>query len=373
MTDVAKSQLPHESAKPRPRQPRWKPVLLTIAGVAVLAWIIHFSVHAYYYEETDDAYVTGHLYQISPQIAGQVLSVAVNDNQTVKAGDVLVRLDPLQFTLAVQKARDQLAQAQAQETESRASLTFAASMINQSEAKAKQAEAQVGQTEAELALAKLTLKRSEQLFAAGGVIAASDLDNARSAFRTAEASHAANQAGLAAAQATVASSKAGLDSLNARVAAAVANVAVSRSALADAKRVLTYATLTAPADGRVGNKYVEAGNHVAAGQTLMSLASLDAWIMANFKETQLTRMHPGQAVNITLDTLPGLKLHGTVDSLSPASGSQFALLPPDNATGNFNKVVQRVPVKIILDADSLKAVGPRLRLGLSVVVDVRVR
>ena len=356
-----------------PRKSPWKPVLLIITGLALLAWVVHFAVHAYHYEETDDAYVTGHLYQVSPQIAGQVQAVLVDDNQTVKAGDVLVRLDPLQFTLAVQKARDQLAQARAQETEARASITLAATLITQSEAKASQAEAQVRQTEAELALAKLTLARDEQLFAAGGVIAASDLDTARSSFRTAEASQAANVAALAAAQATVASSKAGLDSLNARVDAAVANVSVSRSTLADAERMLVYTTLTAPADGRVGNKSVEAGNQVAAGQTLLSLASPEAWIIANFKETQLTRMRPGQAVDVTLDTLPDLNLHGTVDSVSPASGSQFALLPADNATGNFNKVVQRVPVKITLDADSLKAVGDRLRLGLSVVVDVRVR
>ncbi len=356
-----------------PRKPLWKPVTLAVTGVALLAWLIHFGVHAYHYEETDDAYVTGHLYQVSPQISGQVQAVLVNDNQTVKAGDVLVRLDPLQFTLAVQKARDQLVQVQAQETEARAAISLSTTMIAQTEAKATQAEAQVHQTEAELALAKLTLTRNEQLYAAGGVIAASDLDNARSSFSTAEASQAANQASLAAAQATVSSAKAGIDSLRARIDASVANVAISRSVLAEAERMLTYTSLTAPADGRVGNKAVEAGNHVAAGQTLLSLASLDAWIMANFKETQLTHMHPGQAVEVTLDTLPGLKLHGTVDSLSPASGSQFALLPPDNATGNFNKVVQRVPVKITLDADSLKAVGSGLRLGLSVVVDVRVR
>jgi len=373
MTDVSKPLLPHEASPRPPRQTPWKPVLLTVAGLAVLAWIIHFGVHAYHYEETDDAYVTGHLYQVSPQITGQVQAVLVNDNQTVKAGDVLVRLDPLQFTLAVQKARDQLVQAQAQEAEARASITLATTMITQSEAKAKQAEAEVGQTEAELALSKLTLARNEQLYAAGGVIAASDLDNARSAFRTAEASQAANQASLAAAQATVSSTKAGIEALRARIDAAVANVAVSRSILAEAERMLAYTTLTSPADGRVGNKSVEEGNHVAAGQTLMSLASLDAWIMANFKETQLTHMHPGQAVEVTMDTLPSLKLHGTVDSLSPASGSQFALLPPDNATGNFNKVVQRVPVKIVLDAASLKAVGTGLRLGLSVVVNVRVR
>ncbi len=356
-----------------PRTPLWKPVLLTVLGLAVLAWGIHFGLHAYRHETTDDAYVTGHLYQISPQISGQVKAVLVNDNQTVKAGDMLVQLDPLAFALAAQKARDQLVQTQAQETQARAAVAQADTQIAEADARARQAEAQIGQTETQLNLAKLNLDRSEQLFKDGGVIAQADLDTTRSAYRNAEAAHTANQANLRAARAAVDSAKAARTSLDAQVGAAAASVAVARSAVSDAERILGYTTLTAPADGRVGNKLVETGNFVATGQTLLSLASLDAWIIANFKETQLTRMHPSQSVEVSLDTLPGVKLHGTVDSLAPASGSQFALLPPDNATGNFNKVVQRVPVKIILDADSLKAIGPRLRLGLSVIVDVRVR
>ncbi len=360
-------------AAPAPSKPLWKPALLAITGLAMVAWLAHTALHVYHYVETDDAYVTGHMYQISPQINGQVSAVLAASNQTVKTGDVLVRLDPAGPALAVQKARDQFAQAKAQAEEARAVFAQTDTQIAEAEARAKQAEAQLGETEAQLNLARQNLARNEQLFSAGGIIAQSDLDSARSVFRTAEAAHTANQANLGAARAAVASAQAARDPLNAQIAAAAASVAVAQSALSDTERMLAYATIIAPADGRIGNRAVEEGNYVATGQILMSLASADTWIVANFKETQLTRIVPGQPVDVTVDTLPDAILHGTVDSIAPASGSQFALLPPDNATGNFNKVVQRVPVKILLDKDSLATAGPRLRLGLSVIVNVRVR
>jgi membrane fusion protein (multidrug efflux system) len=344
-----------------------------VVVLALGAWLARAALHAAHYEETDDAYVSGHLYQISPQINDQVLAVPVNDNQLVKAGDVLVRLDPLQFTLAVQKAQDQLEQARAQEAEAHAALAQADTEITEAEARVQQAAAELGQTEAELNLAKQNLDRSEQLFGDGGIIAQADLDKTRSVFHTATAAQTANQANLGAARAAVDSAHAARNSLAAKLGAATANVAVAQAALDDARRMLAYTTIIAPADGCVGNKEVEVGNYAIVGQSLLALASPDAWIVANFKETQLTRITPGQAAEVTLDTLPGVTLHGTVESLAPASGSQFALLPPDNATGNFNKVVQRVPVKIVLDKGSLAAAGPRLRLGLSVIVNVRVQ
>jgi membrane fusion protein (multidrug efflux system) len=143
--------------------------------------------------------------------------------------------------------------------------------------------------------------------------------------------------------------------------------------LRDAQRELAHTRITAPTAGRIGNRNVETGNRVRAGQTLLALVEPQYWIVANFKETQLARMHAGQPVEITIDSMPGRTLHGVIDSLSPASGAEFALLPPDNATGNFNKVVQRVPVKITIDPATQRQIAGHLRLGLSVVVDVRVR
>jgi membrane fusion protein (multidrug efflux system) len=273
----------------------------------------------------------------------------------------------------VQRARAALEQAKAQAGQSRAAQAQAEALIMEMNARAKQAAAQQVQTAAQLDLARLTLGRTEQLFAKGGVNSQADVDNARSVFKAAEAADLANQANVNAAQSASGSAQAQLVSSRAQVAAADASVAVAEAAGRDAERQLGYATITAPADGRVGNRLVEAGNHVLSGQQLLSLAAPDPWIVANFKETQLARMRPGQDVDLEVDAVPGHLLHGKVESIAPASGAQFALLPPDNATGNFNKVVQRIPVKIVLDDAGRAALGDRLRLGLSAVVHVRIR
>ncbi len=356
----------------KPRAAWWKPAAAVMAGVLLLGWVGRLALHAYRFETTDDAYVTGHLHQISPQLDAQVKAVLFTDNQVVKAGDVLVRLDPLQFELARQKAVAQLAQARAQAAETRAAAGQAAAQVTEARARATQAESQLAQTATQLDLARLTLGRTEQLAAQGGVNQ-SELDAARSAVKAAEAAHAANQANIAAAQSAVGSAEAAQNSSQAQIAAAEANIAVAEALVRDAERQLGYTTIVAPSDGRVGNKAVEVGNRVVAGQTLCSVASPDNWIVANFKETQLARMKPGQAVELAVDAVPGRRLQGVVDSIAPASGAQFALLPPDNATGNFNKVVQRVPVKITLDEPSRHALAGQVRLGLSVIVDVRVR
>jgi membrane fusion protein (multidrug efflux system) len=364
---------PHHPQQRPGRALTWKSALLGVLIVAVVVWLGRLANHAYHYVETDNAYLAGHLHQVSPLEEGRVLEVRVTDNQPVKAGDVLVRLDPLEFELAVQKSRAAVEQARAQENQARAAAAQTDAQITEAEARVKQATAQVAQTAAQTELARLTLTRDEQLFAKGGVISQSDLDNARSAFAAAEAAGAANLANVAAAESSLGSAQAAQKSAYAQIAAASAGVAVAESAVRDAERKLGYATITAPAAGRIGNKAVEPGNYVLPGQILLSLVEPAPWIVANFKETQLTLLQPGQEVEITIDAFPGAVLHGHIDSIAPASGAQFALLPPDNATGNFNKVVQRIPVKIVLEPDSLAQFGDRLRIGYSVIVNVRVR
>lgn len=362
------------AARAGTRKPKiLKRALLAILAVVVLGWLGHFAMNAYHFQETDDAYIVGHLHQISPQISGQVKEVLVADNQNVKAGQVLATLDPLEFEIGVAKAKAALEQARAQSNQARAAAAQIDTQIAEANAHVEQAAAQLAQTNAQRDLARVTLERDEQLFAKGGVITQADLDNARSAFHAADAAVAANKANLVAARSAVEAAKAAQTSATAQIAAAEANVSVAETALRDAERTLAYTKITAPADGRIGNKAVEVGNRVNAGQTLFSLAAPDAWIVANFKETQLTRMHPGQSVEISVDALPGRTFVGKIDSIAPASGAQFALLPPDNATGNFNKIVQRVPVKIVLDAASQHEIGARLRFGLSVVARVLVR
>ncbi len=348
-------------------------VLFALLGLGALGWAIQYCLHAYRFVTTEDAYVTGHLHQVSTQLDGQVIEVLVQDNQTVRAGDVLFRLDPLEFQIALQKTEAGFALARAQEAQTVAAASQEAAALDEARARVAQAEAQLAQADAQLALAQLTLSRDELLLSHDGAITRSDFDSARAAAQVAQAASRAAQSNLVAARAAVGAAEAAQSSVRAQIAAATANTAAAEAARRDAERKLTQATITAPAAGRIGSKHLEPGDRVLAGQAVLALAETDPWIVANFKETQLVGMTVGQSVDLSIDALPDRALHGQIDSFSPASGAQFALLPPDNSTGNFNKVVQRVPVKITLDAESRTQVGDRLRLGLSAVVEVRVR
>jgi membrane fusion protein (multidrug efflux system) len=327
----------------------------------------------YCYEETDDAFVSGHLHQVSAQIDGTVQVVGVGDNGSVRTGDVLVKLNPLEFQLERRRAEAGLAQARADQARADAASLQATAQASEAEAHAGQAGAQIGQARAQLDLARINRDRTLKLFHEGGASTQSDMDNAQSAYNVAEAALEASQANGRAQEASIASARAAIASAKAQDAAAIASVAAGEAAVADAQRKLGYAQILAPANGRIGNKNVEPGNRVQAGQTLLVVVEPNPWIVANFKETQLARLHAGMPAEITVDALPGRVLHGTIDSIAPASGAQFALLPADNATGNFTKVVQRVPVKVVLAPDDLKELGDRVRPGLSAVVSVRIR
>ncbi|HEU5079988.1 MAG TPA: HlyD family secretion protein [Opitutaceae bacterium] len=355
---------------------RFRPRNLIFGAVAILgvAWGVHFGLHAYHYENTDDAYVTGHLHRVSAQVTAEVKELRVEDNQRVSAGQILAVLDPTTFQVALDKAKAGLAQATAQKQQAHAAVEQAIAQFAGAEARADQAAAQVQQLEAQRDLARVTLSRTEQLFNnTNGAATQADLDAARSAFQSADAAVNAARANIAATKAAIESSKAARDASIAQESAADANIAAAQSAIQDAQVKLGYTVITSPVAGRVGNRSIELGNRVQDGQAIMAIASADMWVVANFKETQLAHMHAGQEVELTIDALPGQTFSGKIDSLAPASGAQFALLPADNATGNFNKVVQRVPVKITLSPEDLEKFGDRLRLGLSAVVDVKVR
>ena len=348
-------------------------VAIAILTAAACAWLIHFAYDLFYYVETDDAFVAGHVHQVSAQIDGTVLDVLVRDNQSVKAGELLARLDPLEFQLALEKNQASAAQAQAEEAQAAAASIQAEAQLAGARARSVEAGAQVTQAKVQLDLAEINRGRARQLFHDGGAVTQSDVDNADSAYDGALAAMSASQANVRAAEAAVASARAATESSRAQALAAKASSLACNAAVDDSKRKLAYAAIVAPADGRMGNRNVEVGNRVQAGQVLFALVEPNPWIVANFKETQLARVRAGLPVDVSIDALPGLALRGSVDSVAPASGAQFALLPPDNATGNFTKVVQRVPVKVVLDQASLDRAGDRLRPGLSAVVDVRIR
>jgi membrane fusion protein (multidrug efflux system) len=346
-------------------------------GAVVLVggiWLVSFVHRAIVFEETDDAYIAGHIHMISSRLDGSVTEVLVDENQTVKMGQVLARLDPLASQIAVDKSKAALHAASADALRAQTAVDQAKAEESQARAQVSVAEAQVGQSNAELDLANVNSARSERLFHADTrTISESEVDTSRSTAAAAAANVAATKASLVAAQAKVRVDAAAIESAQAMVASAKAVVESDQESVRDAERELSYSTITAPIDGRIGNKNVEAGNRVQVGQPLFALVDPNYWVTANFKETQLKRVSVGQEVEITVDAVGGHQFTGKVESIAPATGAQFALLPADNATGNFTKVVQRVPVKIVFDRESVAGFEDRLRPGLSAVVSVRIK
>jgi membrane fusion protein, multidrug efflux system len=302
--------------------------------------------HACTWTRTDNAYVAAHVHTISARVTGTVKEVLVDENQLVAAGCVLARLDSRDFEVRCQQARAQVEQARAQR--------------QQAQAQIAQAQAQIEREEAGAVKAKLDFERATSLFQGeSGAISRQEFDQAK-------AESDAAQAALRAAQAA-------LESARALTAVAQAQQQAAQASLEDAHLQLSYTEIIAPSAGRIGKKNLETGNRVQPGQALVGLVEPGVWVTANFKETQLARMTSGQRVMIELDAFPGRVFPGQVESLSPASGAQFALLPPDNATGNFTRIVQRVPVKIKFDPDTFGDSEDHLVPGMSAVVEVKVR
>ncbi|NID16445.1 HlyD family secretion protein [Luteibacter yeojuensis] len=295
-------------------------------------------------ETTTDAYVTGRIHPVAPRVTGTVLVLRVDDNQHVKAGDVLLELDTRDFDVRVEQARAEIARARGQLASAEAQIAEATAAIVAADAAARKT--------------VLDLRRAGELVnETPRGISRQEYDAAKAAADSAAANRKSAEARKVAATA-------------AREIAR-AQIATGEAALHDAQLAYGYTRVLAPVSGYVGRRTVEVGARVNAGQTLLSIVSDEVWVVANFKETQLARIRPGTRAHMTVDALPGIAFVGKVDSLSPASGSQFALLPPDNATGNFTKVVQRVPVKILFSPDDLHRYRERLTPGLSTVVKIR--
>lgn len=345
---------------PAAKKPPNKRVLVVVGVIALLAigaggrmW--YRSSH---FVETENAYVTGRMHQVSSRVAGVVTKVLVEDNQTVKAGDVLALLDPADQAVRVEQIQAQIASMEQQVKQSDAQLL-------QVRAQAGAAGAQVRQAEAQLLRARQDAERFGQLYNdTMKAVSKSEVDASSAARASAVADVAARRDNAAAAQAQIGAAEAGRDVLK-------AEIKVLQAQLKDARQQLAYNSIVAPVAGRIGRRSVEVGARVQPGQAMLAVVEDNVWVVANFKETQLGGLAPGQAVSLEVDALPDHHLVGRVDSFSPASGNQFALLPADNATGNFTKIVQRVPVKITLDPQDVKKYAGRLVPGMSVVAEVR--
>jgi membrane fusion protein (multidrug efflux system) len=386
-------------------------VVLAAVGVGVWLWLTAGHV------STDDAQLDAHVTQIAARIGGTVTKVAVNDNQLVDAGAVLVELDPRDYQVAVDKVRAELADAEASAiaaqnnvpitsttaasnvTTARGSITQAQGGVSGAEreldaarARLTTAQARVREAEANAAKAARDVERLRGLLAKDEVsqqqfdslVAAAEAqkaaaDSARSqvaeaeaGIRVAESKLTQAHAGADQAHAELQTAQTGpqqVNAMKARAAAAEARVQQARANLAQAELNLQYTVLKAPARGIVSKKGVNPGQVVQAGQPLLALVQIDdVWVTANFKETQLADLRAGQRATITVDALGGREFKGKVDSIAGATGARFSLLPPENATGNFVKIVQRVPVKVVFDAG--QDPDHRLRPGMSVTPTV---
>ena len=341
---------------PRARGRRRKILIAFIAALILLiAAIFYYHNCIAPYESTDDAFIDGYVTLISPRVPGQVAQLLVTDNQEVKAGDELVEIDPRDYEASLAQAKADLAAAQSRSDESQA-------QVKVSEARVAQAQAAVTAAEAEAQRADDDLKRYQSV--ESKAVSQSAIDLAQAQAQSADANLQAAYSQTNAAEADVTLSEAGVETATAAIQQAEAK-------LQQAELNVSYTKIIAPMDGRITARTVQQGNYVQPGQALLALVPRDVWVTANFKETQLTYMKPGQPVELRIDAYPNRKFKGKVDSLQAGTGARFSLLPPENAVGNYIKVVQRVPVKIVFDEEMPTNLD--IAPGMSVVPTVKVK
>ena len=342
-------------------------------ATAALAVLLFFGLGYFFdvltHESTDDAFIAAHVVSVAPRIAGQVAAVHVLDNERVRSNELLVEIDPADYsTTAAQKQSAADAQAANYKTVL-AALDLMAVKVDTAQAIADQSKADAEAAAATDERAQADFQRNQEL-RTQNTISAQEFDAAQAAVREADANLAAAKQKAVADASKINEARATQTATAASVAMALAMFQQAQTTVQSAKLDLSYTRIFAPCDGRVTRKAVEAGNYVQVGQQLMSVVPADIWVVANFKESQLKKMKPGQLVLVAIDALGGKIFRAHVDSVQAGSGAAFSLLPPENATGNYVKVVQRVPVKILFD-EPLPAdhtIGP----GLSVTPDVRV-
>lgn len=355
---------PPADIKPEPprKNRRRKPLLLAFVFLLVIAGAtaaVLYYLHASRFESTDDAFIEGRVIPISPQVPARVLAVNADDNVLVHKGDVLVELDPTDYQVALEQAK-------ASESAMQGKLEQARSQVISAQAAVQEAQAEVNVAQANAANAASDYQRYQALSSkTPGAVSRQQMDSA--------------QAGQRGSSAQVEQAKAKLAQATSEIATAQATVRAAQAevdkAAADKHRAevnLSYCTIKAPEDGRITRKNVEPGSYVQTGQALFAIVPPEVWVVANFKETQLDHMRPGQPVTISIDAYPDRDFTGKVDSMQSGTGSRFSLIPAENATGNFVHVVQRVPVKIMLDPGQTNDANHPLVPGMSVEPEVQI-
>ena len=360
--DAERQKQEEADRKQEQRRRRARPFVrlgMVVILLALIAGGIYYWLSTKDVQTTDDAYTDGRAVMIAPRVTGQVVSLDVNDNQFVHRGDPLIHIDPRQYQASLEQAQGQLVASQGQLAAANRGLEVA--KVN-FPARLQQAKAQLLDAQANLFKAQTDYKRQQSLPRAATT--GQQVDYATAALRSAEAQVASAEAAVEQAtpvQPNVQQTGAQVKQIGGTVSQADAN-------LAQAQLNLEWCVVRAPQDGWITRRNVEQGSYVTPGQQIFSIVSPELWVTANFKENQLARMRPGQTVHIRVDAYPHLKLSGHVDSIQLGSGSKFTAFPPENATGNFVKIVQRVPVKIVIDS----GLDPNLPLPLGISVDPEV-
>jgi membrane fusion protein, multidrug efflux system len=343
-------------ANPKAKRSRHRLFILSALGALALAGGTFWYIDNVGYETTDDAAIEGHVIQVSPKVSAHVKTVHFDDNYQVKKGDLLIELDTRDFEVSLASAVANLASAQSKLTEAEAQQNVAQASLGQARADLLSAQATADN-------AKADLERNEHLFQTH-VIDRREYDASVAQAKSAVAN-------VESATKKVASQDAQVQLASAQYITASSGEKQAEAQLRQAQLQLSYTRIFAPFDGRITKKSIEPGNYVQPGQTLFSLVPPDVWVVANFKETQLKQMKIGQPVSVRVDALPDRHFRAHIESFQVGTGGRFTLLPPENATGNFVKVVQRVPVKIVFDEPIAnlerlwpgESVEPKVRLG----------
>jgi membrane fusion protein (multidrug efflux system) len=342
-------------------------------AAGVLAVLLYFGLHylsfALTHESTDDAFIAAHVVSIAPRIAGQVSAVHVLDNEMVHSNELLVEIDPADYSTTAAQKQSSADAAEANYKVVLAALNLMSEKVTTAQATADQSKADADAAKATDERAQADFQRSQEL-RKQNTISAQEFDAAQAAVKEADANLVAARQKAVADASKINEAGAQLDATKAGVGMALAQFRQAQANVQAAQLDLSYTKIVAPCDGRVTSKSLEPGDYVQVGQNLMAIVPTDVWVIANFKESQLKKMKPGQPALVTIDALGGRTFRAHVDSVQAGSGAAFSLLPPENATGNYVKVVQRVPVKILFD-EPLPAdhtIGP----GLSVTPGVRV-
>jgi len=342
-------------------------VALVLIGAATVYFYLRYKAT---HISTDDAFVEGHIYTIAAKISGTVKKINVEDNQLVKKGDILVEVDPADYEVKVKETLSTMNKEKAKLLEIEAKIEASRQKLSELNAAMRTAKANLELQEANLKLAEIDFRRATKLYEKEA-IPKERYDNMKTGYEVAFSSVKASAEKLKQSEMAVETQKALIKQAEASRPSQVSVIKEKEAKLEAAELNYGYTKLLAPSDGYVTKKSVETGNQIQAGQPLMALVPLDdIWVVANYKETQLEKVKPGQTVKIKVDTFAGKTFNGKIDSIMAGSGAVFSLFPPENATGNYVKVVQRIPVKIVLDRNT----DPQhvLRIGMSVVPTILV-